>query len=203
MNPITTCNLWYIETPFSCKCLLDFNFKKLRISGCLFEASVQERTNCRYEGAVYIFITTATFSLVLKELNGSKSFLWSRTLCTFSVQTLAICFHITLEDPSIIMKHIFPQEFCLTSNVAESSEHVPFFLLPKHRDSKTIRPQNKLNFNDCLTNICWIIQLRNVAGTRSRVFAVVIVYLNCKWVFTRWQWYYNKTQHTNNTHHTK
>jgi hypothetical protein len=26
-------------------------------------------------------------------------------------------------------------------------------------------------------------------------------YLNCKWVFTRWQWYYNKTQHTNNTPH--
>jgi hypothetical protein len=26
--------------------------------------------------------------------------------------------------------------------------------------------------------------------------------LNCKWVFTRWQWYYNKTQHTN-THITQ
>jgi hypothetical protein len=24
-------------------------------------------------------------------------------------------------------------------------------------------------------------------------------YLNCKWVSTRWQWYYNKTHHTNNT----
>jgi hypothetical protein len=27
-----------------------------------------------------------------------------------------------------------------------------------------------------------------------------IIYLDCKWVFTRWQWY-NKTQHTNNTSH--
>jgi hypothetical protein len=35
----------------------------------------------------------------------------------------------------------------------------------------------------------------------TRVF--IIIYFNCKWVFTRWQWYYNKTQHTNNTHHTK
>jgi hypothetical protein len=25
---------------------------------------------------------------------------------------------------------------------------------------------------------------------------IIIIYLNCKWVFTRWQWYYNKTQHT-------
>jgi hypothetical protein len=28
-------------------------------------------------------------------------------------------------------------------------------------------------------------------------------FLKCKWVFNRWQWYYNKTQHTNNTHQTK
>jgi hypothetical protein len=32
---------------------------------------------------------------------------------------------------------------------------------------------------------------------------IIIIYLNCKWGFTWWQWYYNKTQHTNNTHHTK
>jgi ABC-type nickel/cobalt efflux system permease component RcnA len=25
---------------------------------------------------------------------------------------------------------------------------------------------------------------------------IFIIILNCKWVFTRWQWYYNKTQHT-------
>jgi hypothetical protein len=30
-----------------------------------------------------------------------------------------------------------------------------------------------------------------------------IYYLNYKGVFTRWQWYYNKTQHTNNTHRTQ
>jgi hypothetical protein len=30
----------------------------------------------------------------------------------------------------------------------------------------------------------------------------IIIYLNCKWVFIRWQWYYNKTQHTNNTNNT-
>jgi hypothetical protein len=28
---------------------------------------------------------------------------------------------------------------------------------------------------------------------------IYIIYLNCKWVLTRWHWYYNKTQHTNNT----
>jgi hypothetical protein len=37
---------------------------------------------------------------------------------------------------------------------------------------------------------------------RFHRFAVYL-YFNCKWVFTRWQCYYNKTQHTNNTHHTK
>jgi hypothetical protein len=30
---------------------------------------------------------------------------------------------------------------------------------------------------------------------------IIIIYFNCKYVFTRWQWYYNKTQHTNNTPH--
>jgi hypothetical protein len=34
-------------------------------------------------------------------------------------------------------------------------------------------------------------------------YVLFFIYFNCKWVFTRWQWYYNKTQHTNNTHHTK
>jgi hypothetical protein len=27
----------------------------------------------------------------------------------------------------------------------------------------------------------------------------ITIYFNCKWVFNRWQWYYNKAQHTNNT----
>jgi hypothetical protein len=31
----------------------------------------------------------------------------------------------------------------------------------------------------------------------------IVIYFNCKWVFTGWQWHYNKTQHTNNTHQTK
>jgi hypothetical protein len=36
---------------------------------------------------------------------------------------------------------------------------------------------------------------------------LLFIYVNCKWVFIRWQWYYNKTQHTNKhtshkiTHH--
>jgi hypothetical protein len=33
-------------------------------------------------------------------------------------------------------------------------------------------------------------------------FILLFIYLNCKWVFTRWQWYYNKKQHTNNTKYT-
>jgi hypothetical protein len=38
---------------------------------------------------------------------------------------------------------------------------------------------------------------------------VLFIYFNCKWVFTRWQCFYSKTQHTKNTqpsnktHHTK
>jgi hypothetical protein len=38
---------------------------------------------------------------------------------------------------------------------------------------------------------------------KINMLVIIIIYFNCKWVFTRWQWYYNKTQHTNNTHHTK
>jgi hypothetical protein len=34
------------------------------------------------------------------------------------------------------------------------------------------------------------------------VIIIIIIHLNCKLVFTRWQWYYNKTQHINNTPHT-
>jgi hypothetical protein len=30
-------------------------------------------------------------------------------------------------------------------------------------------------------------------------FNIFIIYFNCKWGFTRWPWYYSKTQHTNNT----
>jgi hypothetical protein len=35
------------------------------------------------------------------------------------------------------------------------------------------------------------------------IIIIILFYLNYKWVFTRWQWYYNKIQHTDNTHHTK
>jgi hypothetical protein len=30
-------------------------------------------------------------------------------------------------------------------------------------------------------------------------YFIISIYFNCKCVFSRWQWYYNKTQHTNNT----
>jgi uncharacterized protein YxeA len=29
------------------------------------------------------------------------------------------------------------------------------------------------------------------------IIIIIFIYLKCKWVFTRWQWYYNKTHHTN------
>jgi hypothetical protein len=35
------------------------------------------------------------------------------------------------------------------------------------------------------------------------IIIIIIIILNLKWIFTQWQWYCNKTQHTNNTHHTK
>jgi hypothetical protein len=28
------------------------------------------------------------------------------------------------------------------------------------------------------------------------IIIIIIIELNCKWIFTRWQWYYNKTQNT-------
>jgi hypothetical protein len=43
----------------------------------------------------------------------------------------------------------------------------------------------------------------NGEATPPLPFVFYYYYLNCKWVFNLWQWYYNKTQHTNNTHHTK
>jgi hypothetical protein len=42
-----------------------------------------------------------------------------------------------------------------------------------------------------------------VTVTPVYLFIIIFIYFNCKWSFTRWQCYYNKTQHTNNTHHTK
>jgi hypothetical protein len=35
------------------------------------------------------------------------------------------------------------------------------------------------------------------------IIIIIIIYFNCEWIFSRWQWLYNKTQQTNNTHHTK
>jgi hypothetical protein len=36
---------------------------------------------------------------------------------------------------------------------------------------------------------------------RLFVFIIIIIYFNFKLGFIPWQWYYNKTQHTNNTSH--
>jgi hypothetical protein len=38
-------------------------------------------------------------------------------------------------------------------------------------------------------------------GSIYYITIIIIIYFYCKLVFTRWQWYYNKTQHTNNAHH--
>jgi hypothetical protein len=35
----------------------------------------------------------------------------------------------------------------------------------------------------------------------STVDFFIIIIIDCKWVYTRWQWCYNKTQPQNNTHH--
>jgi hypothetical protein len=32
------------------------------------------------------------------------------------------------------------------------------------------------------------------------IFIYIFIYFNCKWDFTRWQWYCKKTQHTNRKH---
>jgi hypothetical protein len=36
---------------------------------------------------------------------------------------------------------------------------------------------------------------------RTMAWLIIIIYFKCKWVSTRWQWYYSKTQHTNYTLH--
>jgi hypothetical protein len=44
---------------------------------------------------------------------------------------------------------------------------------------------------------------RRISGSKKQEdegWYFFIIYLDCKWVFTRWQWY-NKTQYTNNTPH--
>jgi hypothetical protein len=50
----------------------------------------------------------------------------------------------------------------------------------------------------------WSINLKGEnLGRRFMRIVIIIIYFNCKWVFTLWQWLYNKTQHINITHHTK
>jgi hypothetical protein len=57
------------------------------------------------------------------------------------------------------------------------------------------------NFTDWVTEQC-VVGCGVFHGALN-MGTIFIISFNCKWVFTRWQWYYNKTQHTNNTHHTK
>jgi hypothetical protein len=40
------------------------------------------------------------------------------------------------------------------------------------------------------------------AETENRTQMIYYYYFNCKWGFTQWQLYYNKTKHTNNPHNT-
>jgi hypothetical protein len=48
-------------------------------------------------------------------------------------------------------------------------------------------------------------QLKHICTFRGFIYLLLflIIYFNCKLIFARCQWHYNKTQHTNNTHHTK
>jgi hypothetical protein len=48
-----------------------------------------------------------------------------------------------------------------------------------------------------------ILQVRKLFELLLLLLLLLLSIFNCKCVFTRWQWYYNKTQYTNNTHHTK
>jgi hypothetical protein len=51
--------------------------------------------------------------------------------------------------------------------------------------------------------VCPIVLPSSSLVKRSLIIIIItIIYLNCKWVFTQWQWYYNKTQDTN-THVTQ
>jgi hypothetical protein len=38
---------------------------------------------------------------------------------------------------------------------------------------------------------------RTLSSQNVIIIITVIIPLNCKWVFIRWQWYYNKTEYTN------
>jgi hypothetical protein len=70
--------------------------------------------------------------------------------------------------------------FCLSANVNDCASQWEFCLthiqVLKHHAIKAWRGMEiKLNF------------------------FIIIILFNCKWVFTQWQWYYSKTEHTNNT----
>jgi hypothetical protein len=52
----------------------------------------------------------------------------------------------------------------------------------------------------CLVGILRKIKARPPMMMINIIIVIIIsIYLNCKWDFPRWQWYYNRTQHTNNT----
>jgi Ca2+/Na+ antiporter len=60
----------------------------------------------------------------------------------------------------------------------------------------------------CRILIFWLIESYVIwevclGALKTRGLLLLLLYLNCKWVFTRWQGYYNKARHTNNTHHKK
>jgi hypothetical protein len=64
---------------------------------------------------------------------------------------------------------------------------------------ETLIGVNSFKWRDKPSTICY----RGVFCFIYYYFIVFIIYFNCKWVFTRLQWYYNKTHHANNTNHTK
>jgi hypothetical protein len=51
-----------------------------------------------------------------------------------------------------------------------------------------------------ISSLCFCHKV-NICKGRSKFkghlqYVYIVIYFSCKWIFARWQWYYNKTQHT-------
>jgi hypothetical protein len=55
-------------------------------------------------------------------------------------------------------------------------------------------PEPVLRWNR-VTGIATDTEVSQVVDYLTTLHIIIIIYLNCKWVSTRWQWYYNRTTH--------
>jgi hypothetical protein len=90
-----------------------------------------------------------------------------------------------------VLQQDFPPNFCTHSLFYPSQSQKGFHLfkiVTLSHDKYSVKPRR---FRLFYVTFSHIIHPRVV-----RTFIIVIIYFDCKWVCTRWQWYYSKTPHT-------